>query len=152
MRRRISKQSGGDEGSIPSVVTKMTIIPTQEKPKKRAHSQPEAKIQASAVQWLWNNYPETRGNYIHIPNEGNRASQMDGALRKSLGLVAGAPDTFLFLARNGYHGLAVEFKTETGVQSDAQKEFQKRLELNGYRYEICRSLEQFKEIIYDYLK
>lgn len=131
----------------------MAIITTQENPfgKKRKHSQPEAKIQAACVAWLWNTYPKTRGCYIHIPNEGNRSSVIDGAARKALGLIAGAPDTFLFIPSKRYFGLAVEFKTETGVQSQAQKDFQKRLEMNGYRYELCRSLEQFKTIIEEYL-
>lgn len=129
----------------------MAIIETPPQPKKRKHTQPEARIQASAVEWLWNTYPETRGNFIHIPNEGNRKSKMDGAMRKALGLVAGAPDTFLFMPRQGKHGLAVEFKTETGVQSDAQKAFQYRLEQNGYAYRLCRSLDQFKAIIAEYL-
>jgi len=124
-----------------------TIVPQ----KKRQHRQPEAKIQASAVLWLWNNYPETRGLFIHIPNEGNRASAIDGALRRSLGLVAGAPDTFLFMPRGKYAGLAVEFKTETGVQSKEQIAFQDRLERHGYCYRLCRSLEQFKQIILEYL-
>lgn len=129
----------------------MPIIETPPQPKKRKHTQPEARIQASCVEFLWNNYPETRGLYIHIPNEGNRSSKLDGAMRKALGLVAGAPDTFLFIPRHGKHGLAVEFKTETGAQSDAQKAFQARLEQNGYAYFICRSLEQFKIIINEYL-
>lgn len=129
----------------------MPIIETTPQPKKRQHKQPEAKIQASCVEWLWNTHPETRGNFIHIPNEGNRNSKMDGAMRRALGLVAGAPDTFLFIPRHGKHGLAVEFKTETGVQSDAQKAFQARLEQNGYAYQLCRSLEQFKTIINEYL-
>lgn len=129
----------------------MPIIETPPQPKKRKHSQPEARIQSSCVEFLWNNYPETRGLYIHIPNEGNRSSKLDGAMRKALGLVAGAPDTFLFIPRHGKHGLAVEFKTETGAQSDAQKAFQARLEQNGYAYFICRSLEQFKTIINEYL-
>ena len=103
------------------------------------------------MEWLWNNHPETRGNFIHIPNEGNRDSQWDGAIRKALGLVAGAPDTFLFMARGGKHGLAVEFKTETGVQSQEQRAFQLRLERNGYKYCLCRSLAQFQDIINEYL-
>ena len=126
------------------------IFETPEQPKKRKHAQPEAKIQASCVEFLWNNYPETRGLYIHIPNEGNRSSKLDGAMRKALGLVAGAPDTFLFIARHGYFGLAIEYKTETGVQSAEQKAFQSRLEQQGYKYCLCRSLAQFKEIIEDY--
>lgn len=89
--------------------------------------------------------------FIHIPNEGNRRSIADGAIRKAMGIVAGAPDTFLFVPVGTYHGLAVEFKTERGVQSQVQKDFQRRLEFFGYRYEICRSLEQFKEIIKSYL-
>lgn len=129
----------------------MAIIETPPQPKKRKHTQPEARIQASCVEWLWNTYPETRGNFIHIPNEGNRDSKMDGAMRKALGLVAGAPDTFLFMSRHGLHGLAIEFKTDTGVQSQEQKAFQARLEQNGYAYYICRSLEQFKQIINNYL-
>lgn len=127
------------------------IIEAGEQPKRHKHSQPEARIQASAVKWLWNTHPETRGLFIHIPNEGNRNSLMDGAMRKAMGLVAGAPDTFLFMARGGFHGLAVEFKTDKGVQSQEQKAFQSRLEYAGYRYEICRSLDQFKLIVTEYL-
>lgn len=127
------------------------IQETPPRPQRRAHGNPEGKIQAECVQWLWNNRPETRGLYIHIPNEGNRNSKIDGAKRKALGLTAGAPDTFLFMSCRGYHGLAIEFKTETGVQSEAQKLFQARLEVMGYKYVIIRSLEEFKEIINWYL-
>ena len=119
---------------------------------KRVHRQPEAIIQAACVTWLWNEHPETRGLFIHIPNEGNRESRKDGAFRKAMGLVAGAPDTFLFMPRKSYCGLAVEFKTLTGEQSEAQKKFQSRLEKQGYKYTLCRSLEQFQDIIFDYLE
>lgn len=127
------------------------ITETPPRPPRSTHGNPEGKIQAQCVQWLWNDRPETRGLYIHIPNEGNRSSKIDGSIRKSLGIVAGAPDTFLFMPRRGYHGLAIEFKTETGVQSEAQKLFQERLEVMGYKYVIIRSLEEFKEIIDWYL-
>lgn len=129
------------------------IIRTQNRPKETiSRSAPEAKTQAACVKWLWNNYPETRGNFIHIPNEGNRSSVVDGGIRKALGLVAGAPDTFLFMARGGYHGLAIEFKSLVGRQREEQVEFQKRLEANGYKYELCRTEEQFHSIIADYFR
>lgn len=128
------------------------IVETPPQPKKhRSHGNPEAKIQAECVTWLWNERPETRGTFIHIPNEGNRRSKMDGAVRKALGVLSGASDCFLFLARKGFYGLAVEFKTETGTQSEAQKTFQVKLELNGYKYVIIRSLEAFKKTINWYL-
>lgn len=127
------------------------IHETPPRRQRRTHSNSEGKIQAACVQWLWNTRPETRGLYIHIPNEGNRRSKIDGSIRKSLGIVAGAPDTFLFIPSQRYHGLAIEFKTDTGVQSEAQKDFQVRLEVNGYKYVIIRSLCEFKEVITDYL-
>lgn len=127
------------------------IHETPPRPQRRTHGNPEGKIQAECVQWLWNTRPETRGLYIHIPNEGNRRSKIDGSIRKALGLTAGAPDTFMFISRNGYHGLAIEFKTKTGVQSETQKDFQMRLEEQCYKYVIVRSLEEFKEVITDYL-
>lgn len=127
------------------------ITETPPRPQRRTHGNPEGKIQATCVQWLWNTRPETRGLYIHIPNEGNRRSKIDGSIRKSLGIVAGAPDTFLFIPSQRYHGLAIEFKTDIGVQSEAQKDFQRRLEEQGYKYVIVRSLEDFKEVITDYL-
>lgn len=127
------------------------IHETPPRPQRRTHGNQEGKIQAECVQWLWNTRPETRGLYIHIPNEGNRRSKIDGSIRKALGLTAGAPDTFMFIPRNGCHGLAIEFKTETGVQSETQKDFQMRLEEQGYKYVIVRSLEEFKEVITDYL-
>lgn len=130
----------------------MAIIPTENPSVKVHRAQPEARIQSECVRWLWNEHPETRGLFIHIPNEGNRRSIADGAVRKAMGIVAGAPDTFLFIPRGVHHGLAIEFKTEVGRQSSEQKKFQQRLEFYGYRYEICRSLDQFKVIITDYLK
>ena len=76
---------------------------------------------------------------------------MDGSIRKSLGIVAGAPDTFLFVPKGIFHGLAVEFKTPTGRQSESQKLFQERLERMTYRYEIVRSLDDFITVINSYL-
>lgn len=127
------------------------IVPTPPRPARRSHGNPEAKIQADCVQWLWNNHPQTRGLYIHIPNEGNRRSKTDGAVRKALGIVAGAPDTFLFIPNKGYHGLAIEFKTSIGIQSEEQKSFELRLEALHYKYVIVRSLSEFKEVILSYL-
>ena len=120
-------------------------------PAKRRHNNEESKIQASAVTWFWNTFPQYRGLFIHIPNEGNRSSKMDGSIRKSLGIVAGAPDTFLFVPKGIFHGLAVEFKTSTGRQSESQKLFQERLERMTYRYEIVRSLDDFITVINSYL-
>lgn len=43
--------------------------------------------------------------------------------------------------------LYIEFKTETGTQSDEQKDFQKTVTNLGHEYYLIRSFEQFKELI-----
>lgn len=64
--------------------------------------------------------------------------------RKAVGLVAGVADT-IFLWRGKV--LLIEFKTPTGRQSAKQKEWQARVEAQGFRYYIVRSLEDFQELI-----
>jgi hypothetical protein len=135
------------------------IKETGEQPKKRVtHGNPEAQIQASCVSWLWNTYPETRGLYFAVPNElstSNRMSKQDqlreGAKRRAMGVLHGVSDTILLMARGGYHGACIEYKTHVGYQSDAQKEFEARVKMEGYVYVVIRSLDDFKQFIEYYL-
>lgn len=129
------------------------IIETPEQPKKRRHSAPEGKIQAECFAWFWNTYPQFRKCLFHIPNENDRADSnvIQGAIRKSLGVVAGVSDLLFLVARGQFHGLCIEMKDEHGQQKPAQKEWQVIVEAQGYKYVICRSLEQFKQIITEYL-
>lgn len=134
------------------------IIYTPEKPPKRTHGNPEAHIQADCVLWLWNTYPETRGLYFCVNNENSRSKYeslkqqlRSGAQRKALGIVPGVSDTILMIPRKGYHALCIEFKTPTGRQSDVQKEWQEKVESQGYRYVVIRSLEDFQHEIENYL-
>lgn len=68
-----------------------------------------------------------------------------------MGVRAGFPDLILCVARQGYHGLFVELKTAKGRQSDNQKYYEYVLEEQGYRYEVVRSLENFRNLINEYL-
>ena len=128
----------------------MPIIETPPRPKSNKRGSPEGKIQSQCVAWFWNAYPEYRGLLFHIPNEGNRESKTDGAYRKALGLVAGVSDLMLLVARGPYHGLCIEMKTESGRQSDVQKEWQLKVERQGYKYVLVRSLEAFQAEIIKY--
>ena len=132
----------------------MPIIDTPPQPKKRNHRSNEGRIQAECFQWFHNSFPQYRGLLFHVPNENDRADSnpIQGAIRKSLGVWPGVSDLLFLLARGGYHGLCIEMKDEHGAQRPAQKEWQSVVERQGYRYEICRSLAQFQELIYDYLK
>lgn len=114
---------------------------------------PEGKIQASCYQYFWNTYPQYRGLYFAVPNENSRADSnaITGAIRRSMGVYHGVSDTLLLLPRGKYHGLAIEYKDEKGRQSPHQIAWQLLVEKYGYRYEVCRSLDQFKQIIDEYL-
>ena len=43
-------------------------------------------------------------------------------------------------------------KTDKGKQSEAQKEWQKLIERDGYKYVVVRSIEDFIKVVTDYLK
>lgn len=131
----------------------MSIIETPPQPKKRSHAMPEGKIQAACYQFFWNEYPQYRGLYFAVPNENNRADSnaITGAIRRSMGVYHGVADTLMLIPRGQYHGLAIEYKDEKGRQSEHQVVWQKLVEAQGYRYEVCRSLAQFKGIIEEYL-
>ena len=137
------------------------MIKVEDAPKKskRSHGNPEARIQADCVLWLWNNLPQTRHLYFCVNNENARSGfetkrqqLVSGSYRKSIGIVAGVSDTILMIPNGRYHALCIEFKTETGRQSDVQKSWQRIVESKGYRYVIIRSLEEFKEEVISYLK
>lgn len=67
---------------------------------------------------------------------------------KNMGLRSGVSDTICVLPNKV---LFIEFKTDKGVQSDSQKEFEIIIKDNGHHYYVIRSLDSFKELINSYL-
>lgn len=87
-----------------------------------------------------------------IPNGGRRSAR-EAALLKAEGTSAGAPDWVLFVARDGYHGLALEFKSPTGKGrvSIAQQWWHEALAQQGYCVAVVTSATQAWRIVTDYL-
>lgn len=111
----------------------------------------EDNLQRSCVQWFSLQYREYANLLHHSPNGGKR-NMIEAARFKAMGVRAGFPDLILCIARQGYHGLFIELKTEKGKQSKYQRFWQINLEEQGYRYEVARSIENFQTIINDYLQ
>ena len=127
----------------------------------------ESAIQSSAVIWMRNNYclkhHNPRCSIFSVPNE--IGMEIRGILQstrlpkktidniiaivsqrmKNMGLLSGVSDTIVVLP-NGKM-LFIEFKTEEGYQSTNQKEFQQTVTNMNHQYYVCRSLEQFQQII-----
>lgn len=131
----------------------MAIIETPPQPQKRSHRSNEGKIQAECFTWFWNTYPQYRKLLFHCANENDRSDSnaIQGAMRKSLGVVAGVADLICLIPRGGHGALLIEMKDAHGTQKPAQKEWQVIVENQGYLYRVIRSLEEFKELINWYL-
>lgn len=121
----------------------------------------EHNIQAACVRWFNLQYPQYRGLLFAVPNGGARNKATAGKL-KAEGVVAGVADLLLLVPRKTsndplilsttYHGLAIEMKTAKGRQSPEQKEWQAKVEAQGYKYAVIRSLDDFIDTIEQYLK
>ena len=131
----------------------MSILVTPPRPAQRKRGSPEGKIQSQCVAYFHNTYPEYRGLYFAVQNENSRADSnaSTGAIRRAVGVVSGVSDTILLIPRGKWNALCVEFKTEVGRQSDAQRLWQSKVEAQGFRYEVVRSLDEFKKLINAYL-
>jgi hypothetical protein len=102
----------------------------------------EYKLQAACVKLFAAIKPKDHGRLFL--NLNNPRSASNGFFLKSIGLTAGVADMTL-LSNKGV--IFLEFKTQIGKQSLSQKWWQSVVEEAGYRYEIIRSVEQFKAIV-----
>lgn len=70
---------------------------------------------------------------------------------KAEGVMPGVADIALFIPNKDYHGLFIELKVKPNRQSTHQKEWQKVIEPQGYKYQIAYSFDEFQEIIQNYI-
>lgn len=107
----------------------------------------EDRMQAECFQWLWNNYPETRYSFFHVPNESIGGARY-GVIQKAKGVVPGVSDNFWFWKKCVY---IFEFKVDGGSLSDNQKLFISKMKENGFDVEVIWSTEEFKKRVIEIL-
>lgn len=107
----------------------------------------EDQIQQQIFTWYNNNYCLKNQNPRHIifsvPNGGSR-NILEAKKMKLTGTLAGVSDLIIIQPNKT---IFIEVKTEKGIQSDVQKDFQSRVDNLGFEYLIVRSLEDFKNKI-----
>lgn len=94
--------------------------------------------------------PKNEEHPFSVPN-GGRRDAVTGAKLKDEGVTSGVADLILLKSNRYYGGLAIEMKKPGGYQSKSQKEWQKECEAAGNKYVVCRSLDEFIEVVTDYL-
>jgi hypothetical protein len=108
----------------------------------------EDRIQQEIFVWFNNTYclknHKPRGIIFSIPNGGTRNAK-EAVKLKATGLLRGASDLIVILPNGKL--LFIEVKTDIGVQSEYQKDFEDRVKSLGFEYILVRSLEEFKKII-----
>ena len=109
----------------------------------------EHDLQVSCLRWLRFAHPMVL--YYAIPNGGYRTASNAKSLRAE-GLRAGIPDLHIPIASQGYHSLYIEMKNgKAGRLSEHQKEMHERLRDYGNKVVVCKTFDEFRREINDYL-
>ena len=105
----------------------------------------ENQLQQSIYLWFTNTYviKDKRCMILSIPNGGLR-DKMTAITLKATGLYKGAAD--LLVVFRGWVGF-VELKTEVGIQSPSQRQFEAHCIEAGIPYRLVRTLAEFQQLI-----
>lgn len=110
----------------------------------------ESDLQCGCVAWFRYQWPEFSRLLFSVPNGGSR-NVIEAARLKKEGVVRGVADLLLLVPKKGFHALCIEMKKKGGRQSEYQREWQKLVEKQGYKYIVCKSFAEFMYEINDYL-
>lgn len=104
-------------------------------------------LQSRCVKWFRLTHRDMVHNLFAVPNGGYR-TKTTAALE---GQLAGVADLILLKRKGSCGALLLEAKVKGNYQSETQREWQKRIEADGYIYKIFHTLEEFVEIVNEYL-
>jgi hypothetical protein len=131
----------------------MTLTEMIQMSRKQFRKRPadeEHKIQCACVKWFRLQHKHLSHALFAVPNGGKRDA-VTAAKMKAEGQLAGVADLILLYPNGKHHALLIEMKTETGRQADTQKAWQEKIEKHGYKYIICRSVDEFRIEINNYI-
>lgn len=121
------------------------VVKCRRKPRNLEHT-----LQCRVIRWFRLTYPNMVHNLFAVPNGGYR-TKTTAALMKEEGQLSGVADLILLKRKGSCGALLLEAKVKGNYQSQTQREWQKRIEADGYQYRIFHSLEEFSQIVNNYL-
>ncbi len=119
---------------------------------KQNITHPESSLQQACVYWFRMQYPAARPMLFAVPNGGFRIAR-EAVRLYAEGVTPGVSDLILLQSRGGFASLCIEMKTtaSSSRQSHQQKEWQQQAERSGNKYIVCRTFEEFKAAVDDYM-
>lgn len=130
-------------------MTETQYIPQAKKPRKRPVNR-ESKLQQACVTWFRYQYPNAL--IYAIPNGGKRG-KTEASILKGEGVLAGIPDLCIPMPNHGRAGMYIEMKDgDKGKLSEKQTDIISKLRMFNYRVAVVRSLEEFMELVNEYMK
>ena len=135
---------------------------TEQNKKPHQHKvQREGSLQIECVKWFRLQYPAFAPLLFHPKNETDGTRGKKIAINAAAGVVPGVPDLILALPSfvkfaggklDFIHGLGIEQKYGyTNQQTAHQKRFQQYWEAASYMYNLCRSFDDFRKVISNYM-
>lgn len=118
--------------------------------KRRPPRSLEHTLQTRCVRWYRLTFPDMVHNLFAVPNGGYR-TKTTAANMKAEGQLSGVSDLILLKRKGKCGALLLEAKIKGNYQSDNQREWQRRIEADGYEYRVFHTLEEFAEIVTEYL-
>lgn len=106
--------------------------------------QEESLIQRACIQWFRYQFPKKL--IFAIPNGGSR-HLLEAKRLKMEGVLPGVPDILCPEPTSSFHGLFIEFKSQTGKVRPTQSVLITALRNRDYCVEVCRSFEDFKNVV-----
>lgn len=116
--------------------------------KKQKH--PESDLQQACVRWYRYQFSKYSRLLFAIPN-GGRRSKAEASILIGEGVISGVADLFLSKSNKEFHGLYIEMKIPGKYQTKDQVDFELLVISEGYKYILCKSIEQFISEVTKYL-
>lgn len=110
----------------------------------------ESELQTASVRWFRLAYPRLAGVFFAVPNGGSRNAR-EARNMKAQGTMAGVSDLILLKSSGGYGALCIEMKAGKNGQTEYQRMFEQSATEAGNKYVVCRSFDEFRNVIENYL-
>lgn len=108
----------------------------------------EHQLQVSCIKWF---RLQHRGRLIYAIPNGSKRNIITATKLKAEGVTSGIPDLHIPVPNRFYHGLYIEMKVKPNSPTLSQREMMSKLHANGYKCAVCYSLDQFIEVVNQYL-